>query len=1635
MEDGKMPRRVRRLRPRIDIPANRPTSKKRTRPKRASVRRLRLEPLEDRRLLAITVDTLTDELDGSIIDGDISLRDALLAAAPFETINFDPALTAAGPATINLTLGELRIAKDVTIVGPGADDLIISASGNDFTPGVNNGDGSRVFNISDGSPVNRDVRISSLGLTGGDAALDGGGIRNLENLTLADVVVVGNAAGRDGGGIYSGGSLTLIDSPVTGNAAIGRGGGVFGSDAYLTIHQTDVRYNSAGTGGGIGTMGGSSYLSINESSIEGNFATSGGGLHVGGGTARITITSIADNNAAQNGGGIGSNGVSLQIIGSTIAENTAGTGGGIHSDAAALSVVSSTISGNTAFSNAGGVWVQTNAGQTISLTHTTVTNNLAQVYGSGTGGIAAGPATIVGLNHTILAGNRRANAPTDGSGILSAVFSLVGVSDGAIVANGGGNIIGTLADPVDPRLAPLDDNGGPLRTHLLRGGSPALDAGDGSLIPGLTVSLYDQRGAEYHRILNGDIVPGPRIDLGATEVAPGAIRGQKWNDLNGDGVKDPGEPGLEGWTIFIDADGNGQFDSIQDDLEPDDHAVGTNLNNVHPGATLSITNAPGSIVFASQTGFASTGTRTFGGTWADFNRLRVDFASPTDSVSLDFISDDSADHARMEAYDANNNLLDSYTTASLSTNQFETMTISRPSADIAYVIASGIEGQIGYLDNLHFGSSEPFVITDEDGNYEFPELPIGNHLIGEIQQPGWILTTAQAGGSIESILDNVTANNALISALVPTRFDFSDGATGTSINDGGNDMYDGGNLLNTDLAFSIPYTNGVITPGAGLFGPDSQYFTAKFTGLFLLTATDISISQFSITGNNGADGGGNVDATILHTEVGGQDYTIFVKRVFNAFDPSVNHIIIVPGDGAGITQNFATNTDDDFHSVNGLSSIDNLYYALVARANGEYLQDADVLNIANEFLLNIPTGPFRSVTLDSGEIVDDVDFGNRAAAGSIQGQKWNDLDGDGVFDAEEPTLPGWTIYIDANANGMLDLGATHVEPDDYAAGAVLNDVAPGAILSVAEYAGVNVVAAVAANAASTGTSVIASSVTPQWFDGHSLRIDFDAPTAFVSIDAISDDAMDRATLSAYASDDTLLATYNTASLAAGNAETMFIDRPTSDIAYVIATGLGLEAIHLDNFLFGRDERSAVTDATGSYSFDNLQPGNYLVAEVPQPGWVQTGPKSLASLLSQLNVNHGTISDLVPTRYDFLEGETGSSIINGGENMYNTGNVLNTNLGTSIPYTNGSIAHHPAFGPGSEYFTAKFPGLFVAAANNIDISSFTITGALGNSGTATVTGANLQTTVNGADYRVFLKRTWNGGTPSVNHIVIVPDGLGASHASNPNGLDDFHAINNLSSVNSIYYLLVARAGSALLANADAINIANAFLENLAAGPQLVGLNPGVDATGINFGNQQSIQPPALVGDYNQDGIVGAADYTVWRNTQGQSVAPYSGADGDGDGVVSRSDYTLWKANFGNTLGSGSTAAALAALPSSDFAPQLVLSDPAPLEPTSHLSSTTIEPAAEPTTVQWPVSLNTGSKPAESTGAALLAENSAQSDSPQEIGLFAFLNALRPNDHDKDGECELANWEEDQSATRHDSLDSVDEALAGLAAFWL
>ena len=126
------------------------------------------------------------------------------------------------------------------------------------------------------------------------------------------------------------------------------------------------------------------------------------------------------------------------------------------------------------------------------------------------------------LSHTIVAGNYRVTegsppAADDlaGDGVFELGYTLVRTAVGAINTTPGTvNHFG-----VDPRLGPLQDNGGPTWTHALLPDSPAIDAGDPSAIAGVgDLPEFDQRSEPYSRVCDGDGDGTARIDIGAFEV-------------------------------------------------------------------------------------------------------------------------------------------------------------------------------------------------------------------------------------------------------------------------------------------------------------------------------------------------------------------------------------------------------------------------------------------------------------------------------------------------------------------------------------------------------------------------------------------------------------------------------------------------------------------------------------------------------------------------------------------------------------------------------------------------------------------------------------------------------------------------------------------------------------------------------------------------------------------------------------------------------------------------------------------------------------------------------------------------------------------------------------------------------------
>ncbi len=282
----------------------------------------------------LTVDTLTDENDGSCSDGDCSLRDALAVAQAGDTIDFGVT------GTMTLTLDQLTIGTDLSISGPGASSLTISAN-----------DAFRVFWI------NESVETTISGLTVADGqAQDGGGIFNRGGtLTLSNCTLSANSATYDGGGISNrfDGTLNVYDSTFTGNEAIRNGGSIDNRDTLSVSNSTFTGDSAGNWGGGIYNYTGIVTVTGSTFSGNGEYTDVGGGICNHQGAFQVTGSEFSANNARVSGGGIYNEDV-LTVTGSDFISNTTARGGGIY-NTGLMTVIHSTFFNNSVSSNGGGI--------------------------------------------------------------------------------------------------------------------------------------------------------------------------------------------------------------------------------------------------------------------------------------------------------------------------------------------------------------------------------------------------------------------------------------------------------------------------------------------------------------------------------------------------------------------------------------------------------------------------------------------------------------------------------------------------------------------------------------------------------------------------------------------------------------------------------------------------------------------------------------------------------------------------------------------------------------------------------------------------------------------------------------------------------------------------------------------------------------------------------------------------------------------------------------------------------------------------------------------------------------------------------------------------------------------------------
>lgn len=370
----------------------------------------------------------------------------------------------------------------------------------------------------------------------GDA---GGGFSNIlgapdgTTISISNTTVSGNRANIGGGVAKNGGTFTLTGVTIEDNQSHAVGGGIaYQGDAFQLGGDSVVRGNVSGDNGGgvlLGGLGLSSNAEIKDTIIEENSSTGayGGGIYVLDDSLKLDAAEVRNNFAERGGGALLTGSAQAEISKTTFDGNGAGTfGGGLYDEAnAPLSIKTSTFSNNASPLGGGLVFLSADI---LSIENSTFSANSGSAVAN-TGDATISNSTFFGNTFTL------PGAALVGTGPVTIQNSAL-ISDGQVncqhpVSSGGHNLdadgsCGLAASgdqSADPRLGPLNDNGGLTKTHAPLPGSPAIDGGDNALC-----LSEDQRGVS--RPLDGNVDGTAACDIGAIEIT-----------ACGDGVVQEGE--------------------------------------------------------------------------------------------------------------------------------------------------------------------------------------------------------------------------------------------------------------------------------------------------------------------------------------------------------------------------------------------------------------------------------------------------------------------------------------------------------------------------------------------------------------------------------------------------------------------------------------------------------------------------------------------------------------------------------------------------------------------------------------------------------------------------------------------------------------------------------------------------------------------------------------------------------------------------------------------------------------------------------------------------------------------------------------------------------------------------------------
>lgn len=918
-----------------------------------------------------------------------------------------------------------------------------------------------------------------------------------------------------------------------------------------------VRNGSSDDGGGIFSTAGVS-LAIERSTITGNTATSRGGGIRNDGSMFILDSTISDNTqtGGNEGGGINQNAGNIAIYNSTISGNTGNAGAGITHNTGGMTIINSTIAANN------GIGLRDFNGG-VSLANTIVADNTGQQIQSNPG--------ITDLGN---------NISEDGSGITA------GSSQSG-----------------DPNLGPLQNNGGPTDTHALGAGSLAINQGNNTEANNAGL-VNDQRGPGFNRFIN------TTVDIGAYEAPlPGEVNGTKFNDLNVNGVNDQ-EPGITGVTIQLRDNDTGEIiDQAVTDINGD-----YSLMNVAPG-------------FYTAAEIQTPGTRQTAPAQRGFGAL-IEPELPVDTGNASGL----AGHV---VGDFNGDLLDDVVVGVApygGTPQVQTfindgdltftplapvVPSNMPGGEFINLTSGDVDNDgdldLVLLEEVYANENVTFhakaFLNDGAGNFSATatdlgvavgDQPTGSAMsglaaiaVGDVTGDGNDdITLGTYDDQVNDQLHVFRNDGALtftqhFSTQLPNdqNFDHFDLQLGDVDNDGDLDAL----ILSED--FGINQLDVQVTRLINSNANPGHFDTPEApTGV----ALSLSSEGTGFLGLTDLDSDGNLDAVIAGLDLD-QNTFVFQSFIGNGtgdFTPGFNGKF----DADGQTQLQGLRYGD----VDGDGDEDAI--PLVGEPNGEAGQSAIFSIIQNSGV--------HAFNVQSGGVTNNVDFGN-VIAGEIHGLKFEDLNGNGVFDVEPDVTignatPGTQFFVQGQSFTPSVQGneGTGVPTPDGQGNVQVTRVTFDIIGDAPGQLHLFTTPPTAADA-SSGNGAIATGnhVGGGVYEFDNAAIPFNAKTfAVLSAGATISDGSGNP----YAGGVDMFNQGGTISEGNGSFDIGF----NVDFAGASEPPLAGVTIYIDangNGVLDEGELSTVTDVNGEYWFMNLDLGAHVVREIVPPGFAPTLP--------------------------------------------------------------------------------------------------------------------------------------------------------------------------------------------------------------------------------------------------------------------------------------------------------------------------------------------------------------------------------------------------------------------------------------------